>query len=49
MIIKVPLFIENEDCTELMKGITMEMVKTIIETYNSTECSNECFENVILI
>ena len=29
--------------------MAMKMVKTTIKTYNSTECSNERFEKVVLI
>ena len=34
---------------KLVKSMAMKMVKIIIETYNSTECSYKSFENVILI
>ena len=43
MIIKVSLYIKNEDWKKLVKSMAM------IKTYNSTECSNESFENVTLI
>ena len=46
MIIKVPLYIKNET---LVKGVAMKMEKTMIKTYNSTEFSNESFEDVFLI
>ena len=49
MIVKVSLYIKNEDWIKLVKSMAMEMVKTMIETNNSTECSNKSFEIVILI
>ena len=43
MIIKVPLYIKNEDWIKLVKIMAMKMVKTMIKTYSSIECSNESF------
>ena len=34
---------------KLVQSMAMKMTKIIIETYNSTECSNRSLENVILI
>ena len=48
MIIKVPIYFKNEYRIKCMKNLGMKMVKAMIKTYNSTECSNETFENVIL-
>ena len=46
MIIKVPLYIKNEDWIKLVKSMTMKMLKTVMKTYNSMEFSNESFENL---
>ena len=47
MIIKVPLYIKNEDWIKLVKSMTMKMLKTVMKTYNSMKFSNESFENLI--
>ena len=49
MIIKVSLYIKNEDWIKLVKSIAMKIVKTMIKTCNSMECNSERFESVILI
>ena len=49
MIIKVPLYITNEAWIKLVKSMEMEMEKTMIKTYSSTECSNESLVNAFLI
>ena len=49
LIIKVPLYIKNETLIKLVKDVAMIMEKTMIKTYNSTEFSNETFEDVFLI
>ena len=35
MILKVPLYIKNEDWIKLVKSTAMKMIKTMIKTYNS--------------
>ena len=49
MIMKVPLYIKIEDWIKLVKSMAMKTLKTMIKTYNSSECSGKRFENVILI
>ena len=46
---KAPLYINNEDWMKMLKSISFEIVNTMIKTKNSTECSNEIFQNVILM
>ena len=49
MIIKVSLYIKNEDWIKLVKSLAMKIVKTMIKTCNSMECNCKSFESVILI
>ena len=49
MIRRVPIYIQNEGWIKLVKSMAMKTVKTMIKIYNSTECSDESFENVIVI
>ena len=43
MIIKVPLYVNNEEWIKLLKSSSMKIVKTMIKINNSTEYSNESF------
>ena len=46
--LEVPLYIKNENWLKLVKSMAMKIAETMIRTYNSTECSIESFESVIL-
>ena len=49
IIIKLPLFIKNEDLIKLVESMAIKMVVIITKIYKSTEWSNEGFQNVIII